>query len=168
MVGGWHYPYTRTVHVNALTSEKMHTHGGGGVMRILAHELRHRADSTNRKAVTAVEIAARWASYKAGFEVSELLPLLTAAPLLGGVATRQFYYNFEPAEKRARIAEEQIETSPHQTDIVFPDTARAQILKSTGQLPEDAMKQFGFQDPYRVDDVWLPGQVSTIGRPFDF
>ncbi len=142
MLGGFHFPYTRTVHVNAITSERLHAHDGG-TMRIVAHELRHRADSTNRKAVTAVEIAARWASYKAGLEVAEFIPLLSAAPIIGAIAARHTWYAVEPPEKRARMQERELTTSPHQADIIFPNTVRAVIMAVAGFIPEEAAERLG-------------------------
>jgi len=142
MVGGFHYPYTRTVHVNPLTAEKQHALDGG-TMRIVAHELRHRGDSANRKAVTAVEIGARWASYKAGLEVAEFIPVLSAAPIIGAIAARQTWYAVEPPEIRARKQERELTTSPHQADILFPNTIRAAIMAVAGFVPDEAAERLG-------------------------
>ena len=147
MVGGFHYPYTRTVHVNAITSENMYPYYGG-TMRILAHELRHRADSTNRKAVTAVEVAARYASYKAGLEVATFVPLLSSAPIIGAIATRQTWYAVEPPEKRARKQENELETSPHQADILFPDTMRATLMILAGFVPKETASELCLSELY--------------------
>lgn len=141
-IGGFHYPYTRTVHVNSLTAEKQYTLGGG-TMRIVAHELRHRGDSTNHKVVTALEIAARWASYKAGLEVSGFIPVLDTVPIIGAIATRQAWYTIEPPEKRARKQEKELANSPHQADILFPNSLRTEAMAFTGSIPPEAAEKLG-------------------------
>lgn len=141
ILAGFHQPFTRTVHVNAPTSEKLFAHNGG-TMKVLAHELRHRADSSNRKVMTAVDIAARWASFKVGYEVSEMLPLLSSAPVLGSMATRQAWYAIEPAEKRAREEEKRFQDSTHDTDIIFPYSVRAILLALKGRAPGSVTNQF--------------------------
>jgi hypothetical protein len=135
MVHGYTFPYTRTVHVNPIAAEEIHAHRGG-TMRTVAHELRHRGDGTNRKMVTAVETAARLATYRVGYDVAQYLPILAGAPLLGAFATKQAWYAIEPPEIRARKQERAIETSPHQTDILFPRTQRAMLMAATGGLPD--------------------------------
>ncbi len=145
IIGGYHVPYSRTVHVNPLMAEQNYPHKGG-TMNVLSHELRHRSDSTNRKAMTAVDIAARWASYKIGLEVSDYVPLLKVVPTLGAVVTRQIWYVHEPAEKRARAQQRKLEDSPHQYDILFPRSARTLSLAVSGRLPESIASQFGLNE----------------------
>lgn len=140
-LGGFHYPYTRSVYVNAVTAENLYALRGG-TMRVVAHELRHRCDSTNRKAVTAMELAARWASYKAGLEVSNFIPLLSAVPAIGAVATRSAWYILEPPEKRARNQERELIESPHQADILFPNF-RAVVMTLAGLVPQDTAEKLG-------------------------
>lgn len=126
-IGGYHVPYTSTVHVNALMAEDLYS-VSGGTMRVLAHELRHRADSTNRRIATAFDIAARWASYKVGLEAAELVPYLAAVPVMGAIATRHAWYVFEPSERRARAEEQKPAVIEHQDDIFFPKSMRALFL----------------------------------------
>lgn len=120
---GFHVPYTRTIHVNAPAAENRYA-GSGGTMRVVAHEARHRSDSTNRKALTAVEVGARYASFKLGYEIVHALPYVWPLAFYGGFKARQIWYKHEPAEKRAR-AEEAPATWDHRGDILFPISARA-------------------------------------------
>lgn len=158
-LGGYHCPYTRTVYVNPLFAEKHHALSGG-TMRILAHELRHRGDSANRKAVTAIEIGARFASFKVGLEVAELLPVLSTAPIIGALVTRQAWYVVEPPEKRARKQERELATSTHQTDILFPNTIRAALMTAAGYVPEAAAERLFEQD--ELDTLASVGQANHI------
>lgn len=126
---GFHVPYTRTVHVNAPATEHrfMTT---GGTMRVVAHEGRHRADSTNRKLVTAAELAGRWTSYKVGFEVTEAIPYLAPLAVFGALKTRGLYYrHVAPEEKRARKQEVDPSTLAHEGDILFPNSLRTQFVE---------------------------------------
>ena len=153
MVGGWHLPYTRTVHVNAVVAEKRHPFDGG-TMRFLAHELRHRSDSTNRKAFTAVEFAARLAVFKTGYEASELMPILSGVPLIGAFAAREAWCLVEPSEMRANAEEKLLATSSHINDILFPNTLRAEgIANANLELGE-------FTE--------MPGKAEASGLPGTF
>jgi hypothetical protein len=151
---GFHAPYTRTVHVNSVASEERYRNEGG-TMRVLAHEAMHRADSTNRKLLTAVEIGARAASFKIGYEVVETAasaitstaPYISTLALYGGLKTRRIYYKHEPAEKRARSREEEPATLSHQTDILFPRSSRTYELLHHG-LPLQTIRSLGLPEYY--------------------
>lgn len=127
---GFHVPYTRTIHVNAVGSESVYV-TTGGTMRVVAHEGRHRSDSTNRKLVTAAELAGRWASLKLGIEVVEAIPHMAPLALYGGIKTHGLYYrHIAPEEKRARKQEIDDSTMKHANDILFPFTYRGMRYKS--------------------------------------
>jgi hypothetical protein len=134
---GFHAPYTKTVHVNAVAAEERFRHQGG-TMRVVGHEGRHRADSSNAKVRTAIEIAARWISYKAGFEVAHHLPLLESAPGVAAFMSRMAYYEVEPPEIRARRAEKSRAVREHEQDILFPKSDRTAFLRFTGNLSDAA------------------------------
>jgi len=140
---GFHVPYTHSIHVQANSSEARYL-DTGGTMRVLAHEARHRSDSTNRKSLTAVEVGARWASYKAGFEVVHALPYISSLAILGGLKARSIWYKHEPAEKRARAQEEDPSTSDHSQDILFPNSPRTAMLAFMKEIPEDKLVLLGF------------------------
>lgn len=142
-LGGFHIPYTHTIHVNAVVAEHHHVHDGG-TMRIVAHEANHRADSSQAKTRTAIEVAARWASYKVGFEVSELLPVLTHAPEVAALLSRLIYYEVEPPEIRARRAEKSNALIEHEKDILFPKADRTTFLHLTGNLSAETVSKLGF------------------------
>ena len=162
MIGGLNVPYTRSVHVHAVTAEHELTLIGG-TMNVLAHELQHRADSRNTRVRTAAEIGARILSFKIGYEAAELVPLLSAAPLLGAYAARMTYYTFEPAEIRARRTANQIMNTPHHTDILFPDSPRTEFLESYLMLGKDTLKKLG-RLPVATfhDDDLPPSQRSPL------
>ncbi len=142
-LGGFHIPFTRTLHVNAVSAEHRHVHDGG-TMRIVAHEAKHRADSSQAKMRTAIELAARWASYKIGYEVSSLLPVLDQSPEVAALIGRFLYYEVEPPEIRARRAEKSDALIDHEQDILFPKSDRATFLHLTGNLSEDTTCELGF------------------------
>ena len=124
---GFHLLYTRTVHINAPASEKRFC-TSGGVMRVLAHEGRHRSDSTNRKLVTAAEMAGGLASYKLGYDFAEAIPLLSPVAILVGLKSGGTYYrHIAPEEKRARIQEMHPSTLEHRNDITFPLSPRTRL-----------------------------------------
>lgn len=133
---GFHQTFTKTIHINAIASEYSF-HDTGGTMRILAHEARHRADSTNRKALTLGETAVRLGSYRLGYEIIEAIPYLSAFAVLGGIKARSIYYKYEPAEKRARAEEEKQSTQDHELDIIFPKSLRTPLLLVNNELPLD-------------------------------
>jgi hypothetical protein len=139
---GFHIPYTRTIHVNAIAAEHRFSREGG-TMRIIAHEARHRSDSTNKRLLTAAEIIPRWVSYKAGFELSQHLPLLDAAPVIGAFAARRTYYELEPAEKRAMFAEKSAAAIAHEQDILFPRSDRTAFLELTNNLSNETVESLG-------------------------
>lgn len=141
-LGGFHVPYTRTIHVNAPLAEKEYVYSGG-TMRILAHEARHLSDSTNRRALTAVEVLARWASYKAGYEFVAAMPYISGLAIYGGFKARSIYYKHEPAEKRARAEEVKPSTVDHSNDILFPDSIRLENEMYRRQLDTETLKQLG-------------------------
>src|SRR4051812_9848996 len=58
---GFHTPFTRTFHVNAPLAEEVYA-GSGGTMRVVAHEGRHRSDTTNRKFMSVSEAVLRLTS----------------------------------------------------------------------------------------------------------
>lgn len=94
-------------------------------MRVVAHEDRHRSDSTNRKLLTAAEAIGRWASFKAGYELAELIPMLAPCATLFGLGTRDFYYRYmAPEEGRAMAEELRLPTFSHRNDITFPLSRR--------------------------------------------
>jgi hypothetical protein len=127
---GFHVPYTRTIHVNAPASEYLFA-DTGGTMRVIAHEGRHRSDSTNRRMLTAAEIAGRWASYKFGYEVTEAIPYMAPLAVFGALKTRGLYYrHVAPEEKRARKQELLGSTIDHERDILFPGSMRTRILEA--------------------------------------
>lgn len=142
---GFYVPYTNTIHINAPGAEYRFPFVGG-TMRVLAHEARHRSDSTNRKALTAVEVGARWASYKLGYEAANFIPFLSPLALLGGIQARKTYYKFEPAEKRARKEELKQSTLDHQSDIIFPRSERALFSAFQRKFSLDTLLKLGFED----------------------
>ncbi len=140
---GFHVPYTRTIHVNAPASEHLFA-DTGGTMRVIAHEGRHRSDSTNRRMLTAAEIAGRWASYKVGYEITEAIPYLAPVAVFGALKTRGLYYrHVAPEEKRARKQERMSSTLAHETDILFPGSLRASLLTYRKEfvLPNDELTE---------------------------
>lgn len=136
---GFHAPYTRTIHANAVASEERFIYEGG-TMRVVAHEANHRADSSNARVRTAIEIAARWASYKGGLELAHHLPLLEASPAITAIMTRLAYYEVEPPEKRAKRMERSQATLEHEQDILFPKSDRTAFLRLTGNISPETSK----------------------------
>jgi hypothetical protein len=133
---GFHIPYTRTIHANAVAAEERFIHQGG-TMRIVAHEGTHRTDSSNTKVRTAIEMGARLAIFKAGYDLAPHLPLLEASPGIAAIMSRLAYYAVEPPEIRARRMEKSQATIEHEQDILFPQSDRTAFLRLTGNiLPE--------------------------------
>lgn len=157
ILGGYHVPFTRSLHVNAVTAENLYGHSGG-TMALVAHEAKHRVDSRNHRVKTAAEVAARWASYKVGLDLAPHLPELSHAPIVGGILARQLYYKFEPPEIRARKEQRDIGGTEHETDILFPRASRTLMLALVGELPEQAVQQFGLE---HVDGLALQDGVSV-------
>ncbi len=60
-IAGFHMPFTRGAFVDAPRSERVLSRHGGA-MRVLGHEMKHRADSHRTKLRTAGEIGLRWVS----------------------------------------------------------------------------------------------------------
>lgn len=166
MIGGFHVPYTRTVHVNALVAEKAGGPVHGGMMRTLVHELRHRSDSRNRRVLTGVEIAARYVSLKAGIEAAEHLPFFHAHPAMAALGTRLGWYAIEPAEKRARKQETRLSMSPHRADILFPDTERATMMTLEGLVSEESAKMLHTEDYFTIFDL-RSSQVEQNGNDYN-
>ena len=150
ILGGFHYPYTQAIYVNPIAAEYA-LEKQGGTMNVLAHELRHRSESINRKVLVAAESVLRWASYEAGFEITQHnhIPALPLSAVAGGVLARKVYYGIEPAEIRARKEAKRLVSSPHQADILFPNTNRAAVMVAASLVPAGAAEKLGGTDNLR-------------------
>ncbi len=112
---GFHTVYTNTIHVNVSATERR---GGANTMSVFIHEAQHLADSKNYPLAKAIEIGIGAAVVKTGIEVADATQFIPG--VVGALAARQGWYVVQPAEKRARAAEESEVYMNHRNDIVFP------------------------------------------------
>lgn len=142
---GFHVPYTRTVHVNALAAEELYGQSGG-TMHVLAHEAKHRADTASHKTRTGLELAARTAAFAVPYNVIAEAPGINNPwiSFFGALAAR-IYYNrsVDPLEKRAYRMGDDPSVRKHEADIVFPHAGRTSKLRKEGRLPAYIEDQLG-------------------------
>lgn len=146
---GLYLPFTPTLHVNALASEKQH-YTTGGVMRVIAHEGLHRAEAAHMKLRVAAECAAGWAVRAMAFHVGKELPLPVPLAVGIGAATVAHLINYQlfaPAEKRACEMELRPSVQGHALDIVFPNSPRTAYLAAQGFLPAELSAQLELTAP---------------------
>jgi hypothetical protein len=111
---GFHTVYTDTIHVNASATER----GANSTMSVFVHEAQHLADSKNFPLARAIEMGLGAAVLKAGVEVADASNFVPE--IFGAIIARQIWYMNQPAERRARAAQNSAIYFEHRNDIAFP------------------------------------------------
>jgi hypothetical protein len=111
---GFHAVYTNTLHVNASATER----GGEKTMSVFVHEAKHLADSHQYRLARAIEMGVGIAILNAGIEVADASGFIPE--VIGALAAREAWYAVQPAERRARAAQNSDLYYNHMNDIVFP------------------------------------------------
>ena len=156
---GLHLSVPGSFRINAPTSERKF-YSSGGVVRVIAHEASHRADTfQNSRIRKSAEFLGTVAAFGLGFAAGTTAEVSGPATEIGlSIAAYGFYYSkLAPEEKRAQSHETPDSILPHETDILFPKSYRTQV--SIARAKGSTETPFEEDTQIRLEKVHLPPKI---------